>query len=360
MYYEKMNIVDFKKKFDPYLIKFLDKKFLQYKSYTKDPFILSLISHSKKLVMSAGKRVRPYVAYLMYKSAGGKEDEKAMKLFTALEFFHNFCLIHDDVIDRGSERHGVITLHELVQGKLREESRLGNISHIGNSQAILVGDLFFAWASEIFNTCRDFNSKKSLDARLAFNKMIDEVIIGQIIDVDITTRDTVGSDLIEEKMILKTAKYTFSRPMEIGLALAGSKKALNVFCENFGVCLGIGFQIQDDMLDIVSTPGELKKNIFSDLRERNHNFFTQYIFDFGTEEEKKELRKVFGGKVALLNGDRERVIDLFESSGAIKNGIKTYESYFDSARKALSKVKISKLYKDKWFELVDYIEKRSS
>lgn len=355
-----MNITDFKKKFDPYLIKFLDKKLLQYKKYTSDPFILSLISHSKKLVLSAGKRVRPYVAYLMYKSAGGKEDEKAIKLFIALEFFHNFCLIHDDVIDRGSERHGVVTLHKLVQGKLKEELRLGDGNHIGNSQAILVGDLFFAWANEIFNTCLDFNPKKTFEARLAFNKMIDEVIIGQIIDVDITTRDKVDSSLIEEKMILKTAKYTFSRPMEIGLALAGSKKGLNTFCENFGICLGIGFQIQDDMLDIVSTPDKLKKNIFSDLRERNHNFFTQYIFDFGTELEKKELRKVFGGKVAILNGDRERVVDLFESSGAIKNGIKTFESYFTSARKSLAKTKISAQYKEKWLDLIDFIEKRSS
>lgn len=355
-----MNIIDFKKKFDPYLIKFLDKKLLQYKNYTNDSFILSLIAHSKKLVLSAGKRVRPYVAYLMYKSAGGKQDEKAIKLFTALEFFHNFCLIHDDVIDRGSERHGVVTLHKLVQGKLKEELRLGDGNHIGNSQAILVGDLFFAWASEIFNTCVGFNTKKTFEARLAFNKMIDEVIIGQIIDVDITTRDKVESSLIEEKMILKTAKYTFSRPMEIGLALAGNKRGLDTFCENFGICLGIGFQIQDDMLDIVSTPDKLKKNIFSDLRERNHNFFTQYIFDFGTELEKKELRKVFGGKVALLNGDRERVVDLFESSGAIKNGIKAFESYFSSARKSLSKTKISAQYKEKWFELIDFIEKRSS
>lgn len=355
-----MNIFDFKKKIDPYLLKFLDKKLSSYKSYTKDPFILSLISHSKKLVLSAGKRVRPYVAYLMYKSAGGKEDEKAIKLFASLEFFHNFCLIHDDVIDKGSQRHGVTTLHKLTRDKLEKESRLGDSNHIGNSQAILIGDLFFAWASEIFNTCSNFNPKKLYTARLAFNKMIDEVIIGQIIDVDITTRERVIPDLIEEKMTLKTAKYTFSRPMEIGLALVGNKKGLNNFCEDFGTSLGIGFQIQDDMLDIISNPSDLKKNVFSDLRERNHNFFTQYIFDFGSESEKKALNKVFGKNLAILNGDREKVVNLFESSGAIKNGIKTFESYFSSARKSLSKAKMPSEYKDKWLELVDFIEKRSS
>lgn len=355
-----MDIVNFKKKFDPYLIKFLDKKLHDYKDYTKDAFILSLIAHTKKLVLSAGKRVRPYVAYLMYKSAGGKQDEKVIKLFVGLELFHNFCLVHDDIIDRGLERHGVATLHKHVSQRLQNERRICNIEHVGNSQAILIGDLLFAWSYEILGLCTDFDSKKLYEARVAFNKMVNEVIVGQMIDVDITTRKNVKASLVDQKMMLKTAMYTFVRPMEIGLALASDKSSLKEFCAHFGMSLGMGFQIQDDMLDIIANPKKLKKTVLSDLKEGNHNFFTQYIFDFGTEKQKKELSKVFGTPVALLNGNRQKVVGLFYDSGAIDNGVKTFEAYFNSARKSLSGTKISSPYKSKWSELIDYIEKRTA
>ncbi len=354
-----MNIIDFKKKFDPHLIKFLDKKLLQYKNYTNDPFILSLISHSKKLVLSVGKRVRPYVAYLMYKSAGGKKDAEAIQLFVGLELFHNFCLVHDDIIDRGSRRHGVKTLHTLISDKLKYESRLGDETHIGSSQAILIGDLLFAWSYEIFGTCEKFDYKKMNRARAIFNKMIDEVVIGQMIDVDITTRRQASELLVKEKMTLKTARYTFSRPMEIGLSLISESKKLKNFCSDFGTNLGIGFQIQDDMLDLTSTPEKLKKEVFSDLRERNHNYFTQYIFDNGTLNEKKMLNKVFGNKAVLLNGERTKIINLFKSSGAIDNGVRSFKNYFAKAKSSLEKANFQKEHKLKWLDLIDYIQKRA-
>jgi geranylgeranyl diphosphate synthase type I len=145
------DLKEFKKTFDPILKQYLDKKIEIFSQKVSDPFILDIVAYSQKLIQSGGKRIRPFIAYLMYKALGGKEIDKALELFISLELFHNFALIHDDVMDKDSTRHGVQTVHEYVKGKLEKEDRNGDLSHIGNSQAILLGDILLVWAFSVFD-----------------------------------------------------------------------------------------------------------------------------------------------------------------------------------------------------------------
>lgn len=246
------DLKEFKKIFDPILKQYLDKKIETFSENINDPFILDLISYPQKLIESGGKRIRPFIAYLMYKALGGKEIEKALEFFISLELFHNFALIHDDIMDKDSIRHGVQTVHEYVKEKLQKEGRSGDLNHIGNSQAILLGDILLCWAFSIFDEV-NLDKDKLKSAKIFFNKMANDVVLGQIIDIDIPSRKDIPIELINKKDKLKTASYSFIRPMQIGASLIGIDEKTEKFCEDLGLNLGLAFQLQDDLLDSENT-----------------------------------------------------------------------------------------------------------
>jgi len=253
-YKQNMNdLKEFKKVFDPILKQYLDRKIEAFSENINDPFILDLVTYSQKLIESGGKRIRPFIAYLTYKALGGKEIEKALELFISLELFHNFALIHDDIMDKDFMRHGVPTVHEYVKEKLQKGGRHGDFNHIGNSQAILLGDILLCWAFSVFDEI-NFDENRLRNTKLFFNKMADDVFLGQIIDI--TSRKNIPKELIDKKDLLKTASYSFIRPMQIGASLAEIDDKTEKFCEDLGLNLGLAFQLQDDLLDSENTQTE--------------------------------------------------------------------------------------------------------
>lgn len=268
----------FKEKFDPYLQNYLDKKIERITAnYTKDSSVLNYINYAKKIVLAGGKRARPFLAYLMYQTLGGKETEKALRLLIFLELFHAFGLMHDDIIDKGKLRHGIETSHTYITNKLKKEKRNGDFVHIGNSQAILLGDGLFAWSQEILNLNTDFDQKIMQNVKIHFYEMFDEVGVGQMLDIDIATRQKVSKELIDEKIRLKTAGYSFIKPLQIGASLAGREtKEVEKFCKEFGLRMGIAFQTQDDLLDITSNEKQLQKTTSSDKSQNQHTYFTYF------------------------------------------------------------------------------------
>jgi geranylgeranyl diphosphate synthase type I len=213
----------------------------------------------------------------MYGSLGGKDINNALKLLVSLEVFHSFELMHDDIIDKGTLRHGITTSHIYITNKLKKEKRSGDLIYIGNSQAILLGDILFSWAMESLNTNTDFNPKIINKVIKLFYQMADEVHIGQMIDIDLTTRKKVSKEFIDEKIRLKTAGYSFIKPFQIGAALAGRETSeVEKFCKEFGLKMGIAFQTQDDLLDITSTDEKLQKTTSSDKLQHQHTYFTHF------------------------------------------------------------------------------------
>ena len=320
------NLGIFKNKFDICLEKYLDKKIDNISIFTKDSSILRYINYLKEVSLSGGKRIRPYLAYLMYKTLC-KEDqpaggEKALEFLVFLEIFHIFCLIHDDVMDKSSLRHGIPTVHAYISGMLKKEKRIGDLNHVSNSQAILLGDVLLAWSQEIINSSKNFSQKIIDKVNVYFHGMVDEVSVGQMIDVDITTRKKVSKELIDEKTRLKTAGYSFIKPLLIGAALSGnSNKSVETFCKEFGLGMGIAFQTQDDLLDIISSKSKLGKTIALDKSQNQHTYFTYFP--------------------------------------SIEDGKKIIEENFNQAKKLVENLKIENLYKQKFLILIGTIKKRS-
>lgn len=350
------SLKEFKEKFDPLLQNYLSFKVDQFTRNTKNPFVSEIASYCKDLVSHGGKRIRPYLAYVMYVAQGGKDTENILKALLSLEIFHIFALVHDDIMDQGEIRHGIKTLHKLTEEKLKDLKREGDIKRMGESQAILVGDFLFSWSTEIFSTNKDFPIKNLEKAKEYFYKMIDEVILGQMLDVDITSRENPSKELIDEKTRLKTSRYSFVRPMEIGAALATSDDLEN-FCEEFGTNLGITFQLQDDMLDIIGDPELLNKNILSDVSEGQHTFFTNYILENSSMEQKEKLKEFLGG---YINQDNYKSVqELFYLSGAIDAGKKIIAEDLKKSENLINKSTLNFESKKAFLEIIELIRKRS-
>ncbi len=234
-----MNLLEFKAVFDPCLKKTLASRIEESLRDKGDISFAEFWRYSNKLA-ETGKRLRPYLAYLGYSACGGSDVEEIMGTAVGLELFHLFCLIHDDIMDQDLERRGLATTHtyifESLKGKVLEEHRV----RIAESIAMLIGDDMFAWSRELLADPR-------LAERLRY--MIDEVILGQVLDVLLTGSKTASRKELNHMMLLKTAGYSFARPLQIGGALAGMDELRAGFFDNFGKTLGLAFQLQDDYFD---------------------------------------------------------------------------------------------------------------
>ena len=352
------SLKEFKTIFDPLLEEFLDYRISQFLENTSDSFIKDFISYSKTLTLSGGKRIRPYIAYVMYTACGGKDTENAIKLFLSFEIFHMFALMHDDIMDKQDKRHGVDTIHAYVLEKLAEEKRTGDIENAAKAQGILLGSLFFSWAMEIFLDNKSFDLENIKKAHDYFYKMVDEVCLGQIMDIDTTTRIKVDENLIEEKTRLKTSRYTFVRPMQIGAHLANPNNNLDEYCDKLGTTLGITFQMQDDLLDIVGDTKVLEKNILRDISDNQHTFFTNYVFINGLEEQKEKLSKYLGKE--LNDNEQKEVIEIFINSGAIDAGKKIIVENLNNAKIIIQNSELNEEYKNTCLDLVKIMEERQN
>lgn len=335
-----MELKNFKKEIDREINSFFENK-VNYLLNNQNLDIDQLLSHVGK-ILREGKRIRPYMAYLTYKSFGGKEDKKAIKLLSFIEIFHLFCLVHDDIMDNAEKRHGVKTINKLY----------------GNSQAILVGDFLFSWAWEILLTNTEFEKSATERTVRVFLQMIDEVFSGQIIDLDIASKKKVSNEEILNKMLLKTAGYSFIKPMTIGAYLAKDIKKEQKSIEEFGRYLGLAFQIQDDLLDLKFESKQTKKSNFNDVAQHQHTLFTNFVFERGTNEHKRILSSLFGKE--LSQADKPKLRKVFIDSGAINYGEDEVINNLTQAKKALGKIEIDEKYKNLFLKLITDLINRSS
>lgn len=349
-----MELKQFKQKLDPLITEFLDKKIKNLPQFTNQE-IDSYFLHLKKFLIE-GKRIRPYLAYLAYKANCEESDDKAIKLLMFIEIFHAFCLVHDDIMDKSSHRHNEKTTHEFIRD-LNKSNKFVDPKHFGNSQAILIGDYLLSWAFEILINNQDFDKKTIERVTKIFFEMIDEVFLGQMIDLNITKEEKVTDEIIYQKILLKTAGYSFIKPLLIGASLSGEVKD-KTFFEEFGKHLGTAFQIQDDLLDIKYDSSQTNKSSFTDILEHNHTLFTNYIFKHGTAEQKEILNKHFGKTVASDQANLLRKV--FVDSGAVEYGEKIINENLNTARRILEDQKMDEEYKTMFEKLIEKMEGRTS
>lgn len=198
-----------------------------------------------------GKRVRPILTLLAYQAVSGRPAQQALHLALAVELFHNFTLMHDDIMDRAPVRRGMPTVHVKWDENV----------------AILSGDALFACAMEL--VVKDFPARAAALAR-EFTRVALGVCEGQMEDMELATRASVKiSDYLE--MIRKKTAVLLGGCLSLAAIAGGAAEEQVQQMRELGECLGLGFQLQDDLMDAFPPQG-FGKQVGGDIIENKNTY----------------------------------------------------------------------------------------
>jgi geranylgeranyl diphosphate synthase, type I len=227
---------------------------------------LVAVTDELRAFVAGGKRVRPALLLLGFEAAGQRDRGDVHGPALSLELLHTCALAHDDVIDRAPTRRGRPTVHHSFAQRHRDARWAGDPVAYGDAVAILLGDLAFVQADELFLEAQV--PAGALLAGLArFTLLREEVMAGQYLDLHAATSRTTDRDLALTIATLKSGRYSVARPLEIGALLAGADDELVDGLRRFGDPLGRAFQVRDDLLGIFGEEAATGKSAASDLAE---------------------------------------------------------------------------------------------
>lgn len=293
--------------------------YLQSQSKIKEP--KNLYEPIHYILELGGKRMRP-VLTLMSTEIFDTNYKKALPAALAVEVFHNFSLIHDDIMDDAPLRRGKITVHE------KWNVNTGILS--GDAMLILAYQYFEQYQPKIFRKLAKLFSKTAL-----------EVCEGQQYDVDFETRDDVT---IPEylKMIENKTAVLVAAAMKMGAIVAETSKENANLIYDFGLYLGLAFQLQDDYLDVFGDPETFGKQVGGDIIENKKTYLYLKAIEFSSAEEKEQLAHLFSIQPDDSANKINSVKEIFNSSGASFATQKAIENFTLKAFKTLKKMDISK------------------
>ncbi|CUU06863.1 Geranylgeranyl pyrophosphate synthase, partial [Candidatus Kryptobacter tengchongensis] len=192
------------------------------------------------ILFAGGKRIRPIILLLSCESLGG-DYEDAINAALAVEIFHNFTLVHDDIMDNADLRRGLLTIHK----------------RWGINTAILSGDAMFAIAYKFLSSIKSARIDEIFNS---FTQAAIEVCEGQALDLELETSFDVSIDDYI-KMISKKTASLIKNSARIGALIANGSNEQILALENYGLNLGLAFQFMDDLLDVVASSDEFGKSI---------------------------------------------------------------------------------------------------
>lgn len=252
-----------------------------------------------------GKRMRAFLVYLGFLIGSGTDAKKILPISLAIELIHTFLLIHDDIIDKSDLRRGKTTIHK------RYEKLFGE--HYGLSQGIIAGDIVGYEANQLV-IGSGFGDELKIKCLREINRVILETAYGEALDIEYSYRK-VGIDEILGVADLKTARYSFVGPLTVGAMLGGSGKSQLRALEQFGLKIGLAFQLQDDLLGVFGDEKILGKSTLSDMREGKNTLLIYKAREFAKQADKKTLVKLWG-KNSANTQDLEAVKKIIRSCGA--------------------------------------------
>lgn len=227
-----------------------------------DPELERVLGDVSVLVGNSGKGTRAHAAHLGWRAAGGEAGAPvAVNVAAAFELLHLSALVHDDLIDGSAERRGRPTVHVSAASRHQEEQWAGDRARVSSGVAVLVGNILWSLADTVLGMLNE-------RARGEWNAVRTEVNLGQYLDLVASAQGGADPERIDTLMNLKTAKYTFERPLRTGAAAADPSNAgLLEALGGFGHLVGRAFQIRDDILGVFGNSSVTGKPTGNDLRE---------------------------------------------------------------------------------------------
>ena len=292
----------------------------------------SLYEPIRYLMGLGGKRLRPMLTLLSY-SLFRSDVKRIVKYAVAVEAFHNFTLMHDDIMDKAPLRRGKATVHEKW-----------NVS-----TAILSGDVMLV---KVYDMLLSIESDKLKKVYAAFNKCAAEVCEGQQWDMEFEEKTSVGEEEYLQMIKLKTA-VLLGFSLEFGAILAGASDKDCRALREFGTNIGIGFQLKDDLLDAYGDPKKFGKQVGGDIVANKKTFLLIKALEHAKGQVKRELQGWLALR-KLRNDDKVSAITrIYDALGIHAIADKKIDHYF---KKGFAKLNVLSCSPKRSVELRSFAE----
>lgn len=276
----------------------------------------NLYSPIEYILLESGKRIRPLLCMLACEATGGDPYE-AVDAATAIEIMHNFTLVHDDIMDNSPVRRGKATIH--IKWNL--------------PTAILSGDAMVGLALEILTNYSNLTNFGRIIEQFALAYI--EVCEGQALDMMYNSKPDVSSEEYFT-MIQKKTSAVIQASLTLGALCSGAVEEDIETLREFGLNLGIGFQLQDDLLDLTSTKEKFGKRIGNDILEKKKTLIVITAKERAkSEKEKNLIEKIFTDEPIDIDTIPD-YISMFEKMGVFDDIKETIDIYFEKAYDALN------------------------
>ena len=285
----------------------------------------SLYEPASYIMQLGGKRIRPVLALLAADAVGGS-FKNALPAALAVEVFHNFSLVHDDIMDDAPLRRGQATVHE------KWDANTG----------ILSGDVMLIWAYECLNVYPGalFKELTSL-----FSATARKVCEGQQYDMDFPNQKLVTQQEYMQMIAYKTA-VLLGCSLQMGALVGGASKETSLPFYNFGIELGLAFQLQDDYLDAFGDPETFGKQIGGDIIENKKTLLYLLALELGSPEDAAALERLFETNPTDPTQKIAQVKELFTTSGAVEQIQQQMKAYTQKALKEVDQFPVEEENKE--------------
>ena len=289
--------------------------FIDKLPYNREP--KSLYEPIQYVLSLGGKRIRPVLMLLGY-NLWKDDPERILMPAVAVETYHNYTLLHDDLMDNADKRRGHVTVHKKWDA----------------NTAILSGDSMLVVAYQRLATVEQAKLKPVLEL---FTETALEIGEGQQFDMDFENRNDVTEDEYIEMIRLKTS-VLLACALKIGASLAGAPVSDAEALYKFGEQIGLAFQLQDDLLDVYGDPEVFGKEIGGDIMCNKKTYMLINAFNRANAEQKKELQKWCSGEKFDRKEKVAAVTRLYDEIGIRQLCEAKIEHYFAEGKKWLDQV----------------------
>jgi geranylgeranyl diphosphate synthase type II len=281
---------------------------------------MELYAPVKYILDLGGKRMRPILTLIGTDLFGGKLED-SYKSALGIEVFHNFTLLHDDIMDKAPLRRGKDTVHEKWSV----------------NAAILSGDVMFVQAFTLVTSCKDEYLRAVIDI---FNVTAIEVCEGQQLDMEFETRDDVTLAEYLEMIRLKTSVLV-GCALELGAVLANAPKKDSRALYDFGMNLGMAFQIKDDILDVFGDASLVGKQVGGDILSNKKTYLLLKAIEDADDVQSNELRHWINNGHSNPQEKVKAVTAIFEDLNIKEKADQLMNDYYVKSIDALNSITIS-------------------
>jgi geranylgeranyl diphosphate synthase type I len=280
-----------------------------------DPRVAELWQILAEVTLAGGKRLRPYILLLSYQSFSPDEQniETILPVAVAQELLHVSFLMHDDIIDRDTMRHGQPNVIGIMQTQYAELNTQGSPTHYANAASLLGGNLLIGAAYRLVSESGVSDHQK-LSIIKELNDAIDYVGAGEFLDMESELRPITETNALRI-IDLKTAYYSFIIPLRCGAILAGASEEQLDHLKKFGAAIGAAFQLADDLLGVFGDEAVTGKSVLSDIREGKHTYLIEQTIARSSMAQQATIRAALGNRNLTLAG-LETVKHIADTVGA--------------------------------------------